>query len=114
MLRCNFSRREYQIKKKEFDDYKKKVWKETRKQPITILENWKLRGRRTNDYHLDHIVSIKYGFVNGILPEVIGNIRNLRFIPRKENLRKSDYLEKESWEMLVYLMEEGFIYKVNF
>ena len=39
-------------------------------------------------YQLDHIYSIKEGFLNKISPLVIGHINNFRMIPWEENLRK--------------------------
>lgn len=38
--------------------------------------------------HLDHKISIAYGFKNGIPANVIGHISNLRYIPGDENLAK--------------------------
>jgi hypothetical protein len=40
------------------------------------------------DHHIDHIVSIKYGYVNDIAPETIADIKNLRMLPHKENMKK--------------------------
>jgi hypothetical protein len=66
-----------------------KVWAITESQPLHILEN---HGKRcfkgVGCYHLDHICSIHEGFKNKIPPEVIGNIKNLRFIPAKQNMNK--------------------------
>jgi hypothetical protein len=45
--------------------------------------------------------------MNDVDPEIIGNIKNLRFIPSKENIGKSSFLEKESSEMIQYYIEEG-------
>lgn len=78
----------YDIFLEKFDSYKKKVWAETRKQPIENLENFDKRGR--TEYHLDHIYSIKRGFVDNISPTIIGNICNLRMIKSKENISKHD------------------------
>lgn len=46
------------------------------------------RGR--NLYHLDHIMSIKWGFENNINPELISHPSNLRMITEFENISKSD------------------------
>jgi hypothetical protein len=40
-------------------------------------------------YQLDHIISIKYGFDNGISPEELSEISNLQILPWKENRDKS-------------------------
>lgn len=39
-------------------------------------------------YHLDHIVSIRYGFDNNILPEEVARKENLQMLPWKENISK--------------------------
>lgn len=71
-------------------DYKKLVMFVTRKQNIKTLKNYEKRGsfRQKGAYHLDHKFSIAEGFKQGILPEIIGNINNLEFIPWKENIKK--------------------------
>ena len=70
--------------------YELEVLKITRQQPIKLLANYNNRGNSGVDgaYHLDHKYSIIEGFKNNIKPELIGNIRNLEFIPWKENLNK--------------------------
>lgn len=39
-------------------------------------------------YHLDHIVSIRYGFDNNLLPEEVARKENLQMLPWKENISK--------------------------
>jgi hypothetical protein len=75
------------------DDYKKyknDVTKITRQQSINQLLNYEKRGNSGVEgaYHLDHKYSIVEGFKNGISPEIIGGIKNLEFIPWKENITK--------------------------
>ena len=70
------------------------VWEFTEEQPLRILENFDKRGWK--NHHLDHIYPISMGFVNKISPKKIGNIKNLRFIPYKENLSKGSTLTTES------------------
>ncbi|MFN5417943.1 MAG: hypothetical protein ACK5B9_12870 [Flavobacteriia bacterium] len=69
-----------------FDIYKKEVWDVTNSQNLSLLPDFDKRGFKS--YHLDHKVSIYYGFKNNILPETIGFIDNLRMIPYKENMIK--------------------------
>lgn len=45
-------------------------------------------GKRGPDWHLDHIYSVKMGFVNNISPEIIGSRHNLRIISKTQNLQK--------------------------
>ena len=44
-----------------------------------------LRGKM---YHLDHKVSIIFGFINGISEEILSSKENLEIIPAKENMKK--------------------------
>ena len=46
-------------------------------------------------HQIDHIVTVEYGFLNGIAPEQIATPKNLRFIPWEENLaRKKKHAKK--------------------
>lgn len=73
--------------KKLWNKYKRQVWKITKAQNLKKLENFDKRA--FNGYHLDHKVSIWYGFKNRIDPKLIGSIDNLEFIPWKDNCKKS-------------------------
>lgn len=74
----------------EYYKYELTVLKITRRQPISTLPNYDKRGNSGVDgaYHLDHKFSIIEGFKNNVKPELIGNIKNLEFIPWEENLNK--------------------------
>jgi hypothetical protein len=56
------------------------------------IDNNNLRGY---DYHLDHIVSIKDGFINEIPAEIIASKFNLKIVTAKQNLSKNSNSEKE-------------------
>ena len=75
--------------------YTKEVRKITKQQPIRLIENYDKRGMTGKDgaYHLDHIIPISFGFNNDILPEKIGNINNLQFIPWLENIKKNNKVD---------------------
>lgn len=81
---------EFLEKSNEFTKYKRKVVSVTKKQPIHNLKNFYKRGVSGVDgnYHLDHKFSIVEGFKHKISPEIIGNIKNLEFIPWMENVKK--------------------------
>lgn len=81
---------EFLKKSNEFTKYKRKVVSVTKKQPIHNLKNFDKRGVSGVDgnYHLDHKFSIVEGFKDKISPEIIGNIKNLEFIPWMENVKK--------------------------
>ena len=88
--------------KSNFEIYKKLVWKYTNKNNLKLLKNFEKRGRvdlSPNAYHLDHIISIKYGFENNILPIYLGNKYNLQFIEWINNLKKSDKVINEKWRL---------------
>ena len=87
----NISYDEYLDTLSDRDRYYKLVSDITKQQPIHLLENYDKRGRADIDdeaYHLDHKISISYGFYSNIPPEKIGDISNLRFIYWKENIIK--------------------------
>jgi len=67
--------------------YYRLVWSYTRLQPLSLIKNIE---KRSNEWHLDHIYSIKAGFVNNVPAHIIGNIHNLRIIPAKENCSKRE------------------------
>jgi len=70
--------------------YKIDVWRITNQQPIQQLENFNRRGvnGQTGAYTLDHIISIKKGFIENTPPEQIGHIDNLQMLPWEENITK--------------------------
>lgn len=75
----------------EYQKYRSLVSAITNKQPIHLLENIEKRGSiETGGWHLDHIYSVKAGFINTIPPEIIGHILNLRVIPGHLNVKKQD------------------------
>ena len=45
--------------------------------------------KRSTKYHLDHMFSKKQGFLQNVLPKIIGSKYNLRIIPADENCKKS-------------------------
>lgn len=81
---------EYLDSLSDYKKYKRKVRHYTNQNDVTILENYDKRGKAGVEgaYHLDHIVEISEGFINGIPPEEIGHISNLQFIPWKKNMEK--------------------------
>lgn len=87
-----------------FHDYKKVVINRT----ITIYRNnQKLINpgglkRSKKEYHIDHLFSIKQGFLNNLPVEVISHPSNLHMIYYKENLTKQD----NCWITLSDLLEK--------
>lgn len=78
--------------KSEWNNYRKAVRNITKQQPVDNLPNAdKPRAKSKAHFHsslyyvIDHKISIWYGYKNNILPEVIGDISNLRWITTKEN-----------------------------
>ena len=87
----NISLEEWYSMTSEKKLYYLKVLAVTRQQKINTLEHYEKRGTaKNNGYHLDHIYPISLGFLNKIPAETIGNLLNLRFIPWRENLLKSN------------------------
>ena len=60
------------------------------KEEIAQLENFDHRGQSGEDgtFHLDHRISVMYGFRNDIDPSIIGHICNLEMKPWLENNKK--------------------------
>jgi hypothetical protein len=94
-------------KRGEFLEYVETVRKLTEK---TIrneyLEN---KEKRSKEFHVDHIVSIKDCFQYGIPEYVASDIVNLRIISATENLiknNKSVISPEELWEMFLTRQED--------
>ncbi len=74
-------------------DYYRQVRKITRKQDLSLLENHdKLIGLCgvINAYQVDHIIPVSIGYNEGIDPNIMGDISNLRIIPWQDNLFKGN------------------------
>jgi hypothetical protein len=87
--------------KNEWKLYRDEVRRITKEQDLQNLEHYEKRitkhvikehglyvFRSKTYYALDHKTSIWYGWKNGIPPETIGHISNLRYIPSVENTSK--------------------------
>lgn len=75
----------------ELERYISLVWFYTKQNELTILENFDKRGRldlNPDAYHLEHKYSICAGYLNGVPPEIIGNIANLEMLPAIDNIKK--------------------------
>lgn len=95
---------EYLKKLPEYVKYKRNVLRITNCQPISSLDYFNKRGVSGIDgaYHLDHKYSILEGFKNNISFEKIGNIKNLIFIPWKDNLTKRTKCSISKEEIINY------------
>ncbi len=69
-----------------YRQYEKIVRDLTEKQPLFLLSN--IEKRHFTKYHVDHIISIMYGYDNDIPVEIIADITNLQVITAKENMIK--------------------------
>lgn len=91
----------------DFKYYHRMVWKLTNRNDLNVLPFCELRGRADEDenaHHLDHILSIKDGFLKNIPVYIISNINNLRFIHFSQNCSKnskSDIDIDELWSEMV-------------
>jgi hypothetical protein len=84
--------------------YYAKVWKLTEQNDLTVLKNHDKRGFKK--YHLDHIYPTSAGFKNGIPPECIADIRNLRFIHHRKNMKKRADITDEGIDIINNLLVE--------
>lgn len=51
-----------------------------------------IEKRKFREWDLDHIIPVKYGFLNDIPPDKIASLVNLRVIPHLQNTRKGQKL----------------------
>ena len=81
---------EYRNSLPEWKRYKIDVWRVTNQQPLHLLEHFEKRGvnGQIGAYTLDHIISIRKGFIENIQAEKIGDISNLQMLPWEENITK--------------------------
>ena len=80
----------------EYKRYRKEVWKITKKNNLNDIEFHEKRGSHKfnkDAFHLDHIFPISQGFFYKISPELIGDIKNLKFIPWRENISKNGHIK---------------------
>lgn len=68
-----------------FKEYRKKVFALTEENCKSLTDFCK---RGFFNHHVDHMISIHYGFVNNISAENIADASNLRMIYYKDNMRK--------------------------
>jgi len=66
------------------------VWDETHESMLRFSHLKFGSSFNKKNLSLDHQVSIKFGFLNGIHPNIIGHIENLRYISKSENSKKRD------------------------
>jgi hypothetical protein len=81
----------------EFERYKERVWELTN-QVKHLIEGIEDRGWRK--FHIDHKISIKWGFDNNIPAKSIAHIDNLRMMWWKDNFVKNIVCEiddKNKW-----------------
>jgi hypothetical protein len=77
----------------KFDLYKEKVVELTEKVKH-LIEGIENRG--WHKFHIDHKISIKWGFDNNIPPKHIAHIDNLRMLWWKDNFNKNIVCEVDS------------------
>ena len=77
--------------------YSKKVWEE--------VENYDKSKHNFKDHHIDHKISLSYGFKYGIHYEVLSHVSNLQFISKEENeLKGESIVVDDSNRWIMYLM----------
>jgi hypothetical protein len=69
-----------------FEEYRNKVYSESKRYDLTSLENFDKRGPLS--YHIDHKYSVFQGFKEGVSHEIIGHICNLEMLTYDQNTSK--------------------------
>ena len=75
-------------KRKKWKEFEKKVKELTEMQPLHLMKDFDKRGWK--NFHVDHILSIKYCWRNSISEYDCSNINNLQMLKSEENISKSD------------------------
>ena len=84
----------HDIDHKEFNQFKHRVYNLTEKvyreykDEINPCDHPRTKAGIPNGYHLDHKVSISYGYANGWSPEQLAAKENLQMLPWLDNIRK--------------------------
>ena len=101
------------VEKTGFEEYKRKVSNETRKNVKELQEKWNGYDYYDNEYiknnfilnkidkiypTIDHKISVYYGYINNISVEEISNIENLCYTKRSINSSKNKKCEYERKE----------------
>ncbi len=82
----------------EFTAYKRQVRKITYRSWYTMKQEGTLpqnRGKKKNQYQLDHIIPFRQGYELGIDPNIMGSRKNLRWILGEENRKKWDSFQSD-------------------
>lgn len=91
--------------KSKFNTYNGKIRKLTKRNKIVWgeWENADKIGKMgvKGAYQLDHKISVKYGFDNHIVPDLIADIKNLQIIPWEENRNKGSKNSCDLWDILI-------------
>jgi hypothetical protein len=89
-LFANLSTYKYTFKDfyNNYKSYENTVRDITEDEPLYLLRNIDKRG--FTGWHIDHIISIRYGFINQIPPYVIASLDNLQMIHFRENMDKGN------------------------
>jgi hypothetical protein len=82
----NFNFKDLELTEKEYNRLVHRISNWMYKNNSNEIDPNNLRGK---DYHLDHKVSIKYGYINNISPKIIGDITNLELLSSKDNISKN-------------------------
>jgi len=99
--------------KPEFKTYHRLVTRETNFHNLHELKNYGLRGLagKPGAYHLDHKISIFYGYSNKISPVLVGSRENLCMIPWQENYKKREKSSITLGELLASIEISSMLHK---
>lgn len=93
--------------KKERKKYDREVRRLTQE---TINENrvrlFGARQRSLRGFNIDHILSVKQGYINSIPPHKMASIENLQVLSNQENTKKGSILTPEGRRILIKFLTE--------
>ncbi len=85
--------------------YRREVDYHTRKN-LKYFDKDDIINRSKRGLSIDHIFSVKNGFILNVKPEIVGHFKNLRLISMRENSSKHDSSDITLYELLTLIKEE--------
>jgi 5-methylcytosine-specific restriction endonuclease McrA len=100
----------------EYKHYRRKTEKKSLKNAIIFnLNDINKRGHQStfNSMCIDHIIPIKFGYINNISPDKMSNISNLVMTSHTKNSKKNSRITKSSIKLYKNWVWSGFLNKIE-
>jgi len=100
----------------EYKHYRRKIEKKSLKNAIMFdLNDINKRGHQSifNSMCIDHVIPIKFGYINNISPDKMSDISNLIMISHTKNSKKNSKITKSSIKLYKWWVKSGFLNKTE-